>query len=132
MLMDYDFWFIQPSSTLNNYDQATGILFAALFVVGIVLWIVKRFVKHEIAKKLIGKLVLKDTIIGSSGLVWYGFRYENIPIFARRMWAGLTIIILIVWVIWLLKYVFFKFLREKREFDELQVRSKYLPANKKR
>lgn len=131
MFTDYDFWFTQPSSTLSSVDQVFGLVFAVLLLVGVVLWIIKRFVRHAVIKKLLGKLVLKDLVVGLSGVVWYGLRYENTPIFGRRIWAGLNVLILAVWLVMFLKYALFKFRKEKREFDDNELKNRYLPGKKR-
>ncbi|MBI2355900.1 MAG: hypothetical protein HYV13_01675 [Candidatus Doudnabacteria bacterium] len=130
MTFDYFFWFSQPSSILGTLDLVFGYFFAALFAVGILLLPAKRLVRHEVVRVLVRKFMVKDLVIGLTGLIWFGMRYENIPIFARRFWAGFLVLILAVWVIWILKYLAFDFFKAKKEFDQLQLKSKYMPGRK--
>ena len=128
--MDKFFWFTQPATILNFHDKFFIILSAVLFLVAILLWIIKRFIQHPVIKKLIGKFIVKDLTIGLAGLVWTGVRYENTPIFARRFWAGLILLILIIWLLFILKYIFFNFFREQKEYQDNLIRSRYLPGSK--
>lgn len=130
MSFDYFFWFAQPSTVLAQFDIIIGYFFAILFALGIVLFVAKRFVKHKVYAKLIGKLVAKDLWVGSSGLIWFVMRYESIPIFAKRFWAAALIVILALWLLWILKYFVFSFWNEKKEFDQNLLKSKYLPKGR--
>lgn len=130
MITDYYFWFANPPTQLNKLDWIFGYLFITLFAVGIIVLIVRRFVAHTTVKKLYSKFVHKDLTLGISGLVWLGMRYENIPIFAKRFWAGALLVILFIWIIWILKYLIFDFAKDKGEYDQNQLKSKYLPQKK--
>jgi hypothetical protein len=124
------FWFIQPSSVLNNYDYYFFWAFVILFAIGIIFKIALNFSRHGIYVKLINKFSNLGLTLGLSGLAWAGFRYENTPIFSDRYWAGLIFVIAIVWLLFILKYVLTKFGPERREFEKQMVNSKYIPSRK--
>lgn len=129
-MFDYYFWFSQPPTALTKLDLISGYLFAALFAMGIILLIAKRFIGHRVYARLVGKLIAKDLWVGSGGLIWFAMRYEHIPIFAKRFWAGILLLILALWVIWIAKYLAFNFWKEKKEFELNQLKSKYLPKSR--
>lgn len=130
MTFDYYFWFSQPPTILTKFDLFVGYLFLALFVVGMVLLLAKRFINHRTYAKLVRKFMFMDLTVGSLGLIWFAMRYESIPIFAKRFWTGGLLAILAVWILWILKYLFLNFFREKQEFEQEQLKSKYLPGKK--
>jgi hypothetical protein len=131
MLTEYFFWFAQPSSALNVYDRVLGYFFAGLVILGIVVWLVKKFaVRHPVVKNLLDRYVSAVIWIGIFGLIWFGFRYEAVPIFSKRMFAGLVILIGLVWLGFIKWYFVSKFFKDKREYDYGQVRNKYIPGNK--
>ncbi len=129
-MIDRFFWLAQPTTMLHVYDKWAIYLFAFLFIVGMVLAGAVRFIRHPVIKKLVRKLVTKDLTLGGVGLIWAGMRYENTPIFAKRFWAGLILLILIVWLLYIFRYLLFAFQREKSEYDEFQVKNKYMPRKK--
>jgi uncharacterized membrane protein (DUF485 family) len=127
MLTEYFFWFAQPSSILNNYDWAAGYFFAGLTVLGVLVWMVSKFfVKHVIIKKLLNRYASAAFWLGLVGLIWFGFRYETVPIFSKRVFAGSILLIGLIWFGWIKSYLFFKFRKEKQEYDYLQVKNRYI------
>ena len=130
MLNDYFFWFSQPSSILNNYDKLFFYLFAGMFALGLVLWLTAWLTKHPVLKKLTNKFRRLLIWVGIIGLIWFGFRYENTPIFSKRIWAALVLVMGLVWLGFVLKYFISKFGDEKSEFDSNLIKSKYLPKQR--
>ncbi|MGE5298257.1 MAG: hypothetical protein ACM3KM_03780 [Acidobacteriaceae bacterium] len=127
MLTNYLFWLSQPLLSLDEYDKWLGYLFAGFLVLALVLWLLNMLVKHPVSKKPLKRLVNLCWVSGLSGLIWFGFRYENTPVFARRFWALLVLAIALVWLIFILKYLAFNFTPEKKEYDSNQLKSKYFP-----
>lgn len=127
MLTEYFFWFTQPSAVLNNYDWWFAYLFAGLFLLSIIMWLMKKFlINHEITKKVFGKFANAFFWIGLIGLVWFGFRYQTVPIFSRRVFAAVTVLLAAIWIGRVKWYLFFKYPQEKRDHDYLQVKNKYI------
>lgn len=125
------FWFIQPTSYLINYDRFFGYFFAGLTVAGLILWVLAWYGKHPVVKKILNRVKNLFITIGVIGLIWFGFRYENTPIFAKRMWPGILGIIGLIWFGFVARYLIFDFAKEKREHDAELLKSKYLPKSKK-
>jgi hypothetical protein len=126
-LFSYYFWSTQPALDLNKYDLFFGYLFVGLLALAILLQIIRRFLRHPIAKKLSAKFQNLALTISIFGLVWFGFRYESTPVMARRLWAGLILLCGIIWLLFILKYLVFDFWREKNQYEREQVKNKYLP-----
>jgi hypothetical protein len=131
MLKDYYFWFAQPSSFLNNYDWMAGYIFAALLALTVIFWLVNKFaVKNPVWKKYIGKLTTAIFWTGLVGMIWFGFRYEAVPLFSKRIIAGVILGLGIIWI-GAVKWKFFRnFFREKREYEFNAVKTKYMPKSK--
>jgi hypothetical protein len=131
MLTEYFFWFAQPSIALGNYDWFAGYFFAALVALSIIVWLVKKFVaKHELVKKLLSRYGNALFWFGLVGLIWFGFRYEAVPVLSKRAFAGGIIVLGLIWLGWVKYYFVFKFFKEKQEYDYGVVKSKYLPGKR--
>lgn len=130
-MTEYFFWFAQPSTVLNNYDKVFGYIFAALTLLGIIVWLVNKYmVRHAIVKKLLDRYSSAVFWTGLVGLIWFGFRYEAVPILSKRIVAGSIMIFGLIWLGFIKSYFVFKFFKEKREYDYNQVKSKYIPGSK--
>jgi cellulose synthase/poly-beta-1,6-N-acetylglucosamine synthase-like glycosyltransferase len=127
MLTDYFFWFAQPATQLNNYDWAAAYIFAGLLVLSILGGLVNKFfIKHPIVKKLVSKWTAALLWTGIIGLIWFGFRFQAIPIFSKRFWAGAIMVMGLVWLGFVKWYLVKHFFGEKRDYDYNAVKSKYI------
>ena len=127
MFTDYYFWFLQPSSFLDNFDKVIAVVFAALLAIGIILKLVSIMFKNPIVVKLLNRFYKLTFWTGLFGLIWFGFRYENTPIFAKRFWAAAIVILGMVWLGWVVKYLAFNFFAEKKEFESESLKRRYIP-----
>lgn len=131
MFNDYYFWFSQPSTILNSFDLVLGYVFAGLVVLSVIAWLLKKFYfSHPVVRKLVGRFGNAMLWTGLIGLVWFGFRYEAVPIFSRRMWAALIVLSGVIWIGFIKWYMFSKFRKEKQDFDYASVKSKYIPGKR--
>lgn len=132
-MFSYFFWFSQPSSFLTNDDKIFGYIFAGMFILGVVLSLTRMIlIKDSINKKLALKLSRLTTWMGVCGLIWFGVRYENTPIFGQRYWAGIVCLIALVWLGFILKYLIFAFPQDKKFHYQENLKNKYLPASTRR
>jgi hypothetical protein len=130
-MTDISFWFDQPALILSLEDKIFNYLFLGLAAAAIMLFLARYLLlKHPMVRKLAIRIIRLFTVTALTGLVWFGFRYENTPIFARRYWAGIILAIGLVWLLFILKYIIFRFREEKKEFDENLIKSRYLPKLK--
>lgn len=127
-LKDYYFWFVQPPTILTQADKYFGYLFLAGLILAIGLWAWSKFIKHSVNKKLIKKFSSPILNLGISGLVWFGLRFENTPLFGQRYWAGLVMIVSLVWLGFVLKFLVFNYRTEKVEFEKESIKNKYIPG----
>src|SRR3972149_1134277 len=115
-LTDYFFWFAQPSSFLSQQDYQLGLAIA---------FRVAAFrSSHAVNRKLFSRFWNLMLTISLIGLLWFGMRYENTPIFAKRLWAGLTLAIGVIWLGFLIKYLLFNYGREKVDYEREQVKNR--------
>lgn len=127
-LLDRNLWFSQPSIILTQTDRYLGYFFAGCLILCILLKLGKRFTTHQVFAGLMDRFFYLLLTVGFSGLVWYGFRYENTPIFAARSWAGLCLAIGIVWLLFIVKYLIFNFRGEVKDYDHELIKNKYIPG----
>lgn len=130
MLTDKYFWFSQPSLILNTYDKVFFLVFCGLFVLSLVLWGVKAMTANPVTKKMLGHWRSFAITIGAVGMLWFVFRYENTPVFAKRTWAAVIMLAGLVWIGFLFKYMFTNYRREKSEYSANQLKSKYMPKGR--
>jgi cell division protein FtsW (lipid II flippase) len=132
MWKDKLFWFSQPALALNNYDKYFLWMFAGLVVLGVILKLLaKLLTRHPVGRKLWNKFGNASASMGLIGLLWFGIRYENTPIFSARYWAAVVILILLVWVFFIIKFLFTKYGDERNSYDRMQLNSKYIPGPKR-
>ena len=129
-ITDSFFWFQQPSINLSFWDHLAFYKSVGLVVIGLGLWALRRYTKHPINKKLLAKFSNFAFTVGIFGLSWFGLRYENTPIFAKRMWAGLIAIGALIWLAFILKYWLTSFRREKADYESQVVKEKYMPKKR--
>ncbi|HTL39225.1 MAG TPA: hypothetical protein VL306_00205 [Methylomirabilota bacterium] len=130
LLLDPIFWLSQPPSTLTRADIFLGYFFLALVGVSIIIWIWTRFIRHSVWKKFIKQFEYLYLTIGLIGLLWFGIRYENTPIFACRYWMGIILLIAIIWKIFILKYLIFNFPAEVKDYNHEQIKNKYINSKR--
>ena len=127
-LKSYYFWFSQPSTLLSVEDKYFLYLFLSLILLGVVLWLSRKLSANPVNKKLLNKFSAVAFYTGLSGLFWFGLRFENPPIFARRYWAALTIIVALIWLGFVLKYLIINYSTEKIQAQREFVKNKYIPG----
>jgi len=127
-LTDKFFWFTQPSSILSKNETLSGYVFAGFLVLSVILWLVNKFLlRNQVVIKLVQRFNNISLFFGIGGLIWFVFRYENTPIFARRYWMGLTIVIGLVWLLFVIKYLAFNFVKDLNEYKRELIKKKYMP-----
>lgn len=125
---DYYFWFSQPSSFLNTPDWVAGYIFAGLIVLSVIFWLLNKFVvRHIVLKKYWSRITNAMFWTGLIGMLWFGFRYESVPVFSKRIIGGFILLVGIIWMGWI-KYKFIRnFWSEKKQYEYDMVKSKYMP-----
>ncbi len=132
MLTDYFFWFAQPSTVLSNYDFVLGYIFAGFVALSLILWLVKKFfIQHPVTQRLVARTANAMFWMGVVGLIWFSFRYQAIPILSKRFLAALVILIWLVWIGNIKLYFWRRYFPEKQEYDNLQLKNKYINPKKK-
>ena|SRR3989344_2561814 len=129
-LLDSSYWFTQPPIILTRSDYYLAWFFTACLILAMILKLAKRFSKNPIKTRLMDRLFSLLLTVSFSGLIWYGFRYENTPIFAMHYWAGLVVLIGLIWFFFIAKYFVSRFFPELTEFDREQLKKKYIPGSR--
>jgi|SRR3989344_3331807 len=125
------YWMSQPSSILDQFDYIVGSVAAGLVVVWLILMVVNKWGGiGVVTHKLLGKFSSLASFYGVVGLLWFGFRFENIEVLGRRVWIVLVTLIGLVWLGFILKYFFWQYKQEKSEIERKQIIEKYLPRKK--
>jgi hypothetical protein len=128
--ISYYFWFIPPGSLLTLSDKVLFGIFLGLVALALIARISMIFVKNQVNRKLLKKLWYWSLTIGLIGLVWAAIRYENTPLFGRRIWAGIDLLVGLIWLGFIIKYAIFNFRFEKNEFARELIKNKYLPKSR--
>ncbi|MGE5392795.1 MAG: hypothetical protein ACM3NH_03575 [Candidatus Saccharibacteria bacterium] len=131
MFKDSSFWLSQPPMFLTRFDNWAAYGLIAALAVGLVLWFIQRFVKHEVVNRLVSRIRNLAISMSIIGLLWVGFRYENTPIFSRRAWFLAIFIIGLIWLGFIVKYFFTGFRSEKRDYEFNLQNSRYLNNRRK-
>jgi hypothetical protein len=131
-MINYIFWFTQPSIILAQADWILGWGFAGGVALSIILGLIKHWVKAPLTSKILSRFFNLSLTIGLCGLFWVGVRYENTPIFSMRAWAGLVLLIGLIWLIFIVKYLIFNYPKELKEYNHEQLKNKYIPNAKSR
>jgi hypothetical protein len=131
-LFDSNLWFSQPPIILSHTDQYLGYFFTICVVLGIIIRIAKQFAANRVKAKLLNKFFYFFLTTGVSGLIWYGLRYENVPIFSLRYWALFVLLLALIWLLLIVKYLVFKFRSEMHDYERDIVKNKYIPGSKNR
>lgn len=126
-LTDYYFWTAAPSLTITSADKAFFWLFTAITALGIAAIIFSYVNSDKVADVAIRKFKNLTLSTGLSGLIWFGIRYENTPIFGSRYWAGLILLVGLIWLGFFLKYMVFDYKKGKAEYEREMLKNKYLP-----
>lgn len=124
---DYYFWFAAPSLNITAEDKFFMWLFAAITLVGIAGIVALYFNLDRIRDQVIRKFKDLMLTVGLFGLVWFGIRYENTPIFGNRYWAALILLIGLVWLGFYLKFALVDYKKIKVEAERETLKKKYLP-----
>lgn len=130
-MFNINFWLEQPAVNLSLYDIMLFYFFVGFVILAIVLAF-SYFYKHPFVKGLLTRFRNVCLFLGVTGLLWFGFRYENTPIFARRFWALIIVIIALIWLGFIFKYLFLEYFEAKREYDWKEQNSRYMPGSNKR
>lgn len=131
MFKDSSYWFSQPALSLSRFDEWAAYGLLAGFAIGIIIWIGQWWIKHPVIRNLANRFKNLALTISIIGLIWLGFRYENTPIFGRRIWLAAVLLIGCVWFGFICKYLLMKFREEKKEYDFQAMNSKYVSGRRK-
>ncbi|GEM_PF-1962843 len=129
-LFDYYFWLTQPSSFLARADYLFAYFFVGCLALGIILGFSKKALHNQITAKVIARFYHLLLTIGFCGLLWFGFRFENTPIFALRYWPAIILLIGLIWALFILKYLVFNYRSEVKMYKQELLKNKYLPSSK--
>ncbi len=79
-------------------------------------------------KKLLGaRLFHLFVTIAILVLIWAGARFENIPLVSTHVVVLFLFLIWGVWLVFIVKYFFTRYRQARRNWQEEQVKRKYLP-----
>ena len=124
---DYYFWVSPPSINLSSTDMFFMWLFLAIAALGIAAIILSYLNYDTVRDTAIRKFKNLTLTTGLSGLIWFGIRYENTPIFSNRYWAGGILLLGLIWLGFFLKYMIFDYKKTKVQYEREILKQRYLP-----
>jgi hypothetical protein len=128
-MFNLDFWFQQPGVTLGVEDKILFIVFAGMIVLGAIFILWTHFNKHQVVKKLLGRVRNLFVWVGLVGVLWFVMRYENVPMLGKRFWFLVFALWWVIWAGFIAWYGFTRFRKDKKDVDWKKLNSKYLPDN---
>jgi len=120
--------FSTPSENFSSLDLASFGFFGALIIIAIVAKLLHKTNEknNSINASLFRRLANGTFVSGILGAIWAAVRYLSVPYLGIRFVACLIILGFLVWFYFFAKYLFFHYAREKKEWMNMKVKSKYL------
>lgn len=82
--------------------------------------------KNAVTGRLLRRISFGCFSFGVLGIIWVALRYLSIPYLGIRFVAGLIALTFLVWLYFILSYALFRFRSEKAEWQNNQVKQRYL------
>ena len=120
------YWFQVDYTGFFRFDKTVFIGSLVLLALGVAAAVYKKGIKNRLLKEYLSGWVAMFITIGIFGLIWYGLRYELIPIFATRFWALLIFVWGLIWTILLIINYFRKYKPAVENFHKELERQKYM------
>ncbi len=130
-LLHFSYWFSQPDPTMQGVRSFWIIFFAAIIVLGILVFVVRMLKKENALRLVLGRFANACFTLGFLGLLWFAFRQENVSFLSWRFWMGLWVVAAVLWAGSILRYTIKRLPLIKAENKEREMREKYLPRPKK-
>ena len=112
---------------LQRSDQSFFIVSLAFILIGLLTKIVSYQSDVGSPKKLLlSRFFHVFLTSGTLILLWFGSRFENIPMLSTHIVVLLLFVIWIVWLIFIAKYFFKEYRVKQRLWEEEKVKRKYL------
>lgn len=128
-LWDKTYLFGPNPTALSRSDYILFGIVAAFTVIGVFSkFLAMRQDAGSPRKFLFNRIFHTFAAAGISLLVWSGARFENIPWLSAHFLALVLLLIWAVWCVFICKYGWSRYREELREWEEKQIRDKYLRA----
>ncbi len=126
-LFNKEYLFSVNRVLLARSDKLFFIVGAVLIILAILLKVASIYAPNPIDKILRNKFYKLFLTIGVLEILWFGFRYENVPFFGSHFIALLILLIGLAWFIKLLISFIVNYKKDKLEWEKEQVKLRYLP-----
>jgi hypothetical protein len=132
-LLSFSYWFsIRPMPFLPTVERALLVAFAVWMLGGIVASLF--LMKHGLGKttrRALEKAAGLLTWSGLTGLIFWGFEYERIPVLSIRFFYVLLGVWIVLGVYDIVRYLRVEVPEQQRDQEERLAREKWLPKKKK-
>jgi hypothetical protein len=110
------------------------VIFTAMIALAIIIrFFAIRFTKgNPVRIKLLRKIYYCFLVCGTAGYFLLFFRYENVRFLACRFLLLFLFLVFIVWLGFILIYLWRKYPKEFKEYQDFICRAKYMPKPKKK
>lgn len=122
----YDFQFYINRIRLEPADQIFGLIAAGLVVIAIFFYVLSRFRKDRVSKRVARRFANIFATIGIVEVLWYGARYQNVNFFGTHFVFLLILLVGVIWTLPTLWYLLRKYGAEKAAWEKEQVKQRYL------
>lgn len=126
------YWFtLSPMPFMPGVQRALLILFAGLFVAGLIVWVVElRAHTSKLMKRALGRTATHLGWTGIVGMLLWAFDYERLPLLSMRAFYLAWGIWLIIGVCFIVRYVWIEIPALEARNRERVEREKWLPKKK--
>jgi hypothetical protein len=124
------FWLGTTLVTFNVGDWVMASVFGAFLVLALVFRVLKALSPNVVLQRLYRRLFSGLLTCALVGGLWVGLRFWLVPYLGSRIVAGLILVGFLIWLGFILHYLFTRLGKEKAEWEQRQVRDRYLKGQK--
>ncbi len=129
-LISIPYLFKVDTILLHRSDKLFFGIGIVLIVVGIVCRLTSFYAPHKFSRRFWQRLSNLSLTIGILEVLWFGFRYENIPAISTHFVALLLLLIGVVWLFFIIRYRLRVYPVELGQWEKEKTKQKYLQPTK--
>ncbi len=126
-LLTKDYLFKVNTVILLRSDKLFFVIGGVLVVLAIIFKIASLYAPNPVDKVLRNKFYRLFLTTGILEVIWFGFRFENVPFFGTHFVALLILLIGAAWFVKLVVSTIMHYKGDKVSWEKDQVKLKYLP-----
>ncbi|MDO8625969.1 MAG: hypothetical protein Q7K39_00725 [Candidatus Magasanikbacteria bacterium] len=125
-LLHWSYWINQPWPAEGLVFKVLVVIFLALVLGGFLALIFSQRQLPAPQKKLLQRLTSYGVYMGLAGLIWLGFRQEQVALLGSRFWMLIWAVVFVRWSQQILKYIIWRLPEVKKEQAAKAAKERYL------